>query len=73
MTVTRDCMSEGRAFMKLNACCDKSDESRRSYVVARKPFLTCKVPGDYMTYEAQRQIQNALRSVPWYMFLVPHL
>jgi hypothetical protein len=24
-----------------------------------------------MTYEAQRQLQKALRSLPWYMFLVP--
>ena len=26
-----------------------------------------------MTYEAQREIQKALRSLPWYMFLVPTL
>ena len=26
-----------------------------------------------MTYEAQRQLQKALRSLPWYMFLVPTL
>ena len=26
-----------------------------------------------MTYEAQRQIQKALRSLPWYMLLVPTL
>ena len=26
-----------------------------------------------MTYEAQRQIEKALRSLPWYMFLIPTL
>jgi hypothetical protein len=33
----------------------------------------CKVSGENMTYEAQREIQKALRSLPWYMFLVPTL
>lgn len=26
-----------------------------------------------MTYQARREIQKALRSLPWYMFLVPTL
>jgi len=46
-------------------------------LVKREPLATCSeaatIHSPYLTYEAEQQSVKAIRSLPWYMFLVPAL